>query len=269
MSNEKVNPYKYATGLLLRRLYWDICLESYRSRKRLKKIRNKFKGQSAVILCNGPSLLNTDFEMLRDSGLYTFGLNKINLLFDKVDFRPSTIVAVNPYVLEQNADYFSNTDIPLFLDSKAKHLGIKNSKSIFLHSSNIPSSFAKDCSVSINQGYTVTYVAMQLAFHMGFQRIALVGCDHNFADKGTPNKLIEAKDDDHNHFDPNYFSKGTKWQLPDLFQSEVHYTIAKNLYEENNREIYDCTNDGKLQLFTKMPFSEFLIPNKVQRYEAN
>jgi len=68
-------------------------------------------------MCNGPSLNEVDFDMLDESGVFTFGLNKINLLFNRTSLRPSVIVAVNPFVIEQNSEFYNKTDTPLFLDS--------------------------------------------------------------------------------------------------------------------------------------------------------
>src|SRR3546814_9082775 len=70
-------------------------------------------------MCNGPSLLETDFDLLHRSGVFTLGLNKVNLLFDRTSLRPSAIVAVNPYVIEQNAAFYNDTEIPLYLDRNA------------------------------------------------------------------------------------------------------------------------------------------------------
>jgi hypothetical protein len=194
-----------------------------------------------------------------DGACYTFGLNKINLLFDKTSFRPSSITAVNPLVIDQNKDFYNATKIPLFLDSYAFSSGLvkpANSR-IYLHSS-AAKSFAKDCSISVNQGYTVTYVAMQLAFHMGFSEVALVGCDHSFSSTGAANKLMKAEGADSNHFDPSYFSGGVNWNLPDLFESEVYYGRAKKIFEAHDRKIYNCTEGGNLEIFPRLNIREFL-----------
>ena len=254
-----LNPYRRAASLIWNRLKWDINFRSFISRYRLKKMKGKYDGEKCVILCNGPSLLDVDFELLNNSGVYCFGLNKINLLFDKVNFTPDAIVSVNPFVIEQNKEFFNDTDIPMFLDSCAFQLGIKNKSTFnYLHSSNFRGEFAKDCSLSINQGHTVTFVAMQLAFHLGFKEVALVGCDHNFVSKGPANKTVVSGETDPNHFDPNYFSGGVKWQLPDLFQSEVAYQEAKIQFEESGRVIKNCTSGGKLEIFDRMKLVEFL-----------
>lgn len=253
-----INPYLFAAGLVIKRLNWDLNLKSWVSRARLRKWKDKYKDQKAVIVCNGPSLLKSDLSLIEN--VFTFGLNKINLLFDKSTFRPSCIVAVNPYVLEQNAYFYNETEIPLFLDRCAYQKGISfRNNVILLHST--PSyikQFARDCSISIYSSGTVTYVAMQLAFHMGFKNVALIGCDHNFVTKGTANMTVEAGKTDSNHFAPNYFAGGVKWQLPDLFESEVGYMLAKNMYECYGRKIVNATEGGKLEIFDRVSLAEFI-----------
>ena len=258
-SRATVNPYLSGMGMILRRLRWDLRYQSLVSRRRLRRIRDSHPGGKAVILCNGPSLMNVDFGELGSSGVYCFGLNKINLLFDRVSFRPASIVAVNPYVIEQNADFFNATDIDLFLDSKALTRGLVRPGPgiVFLHETS-HRVFARDVSVSIFQGATVTVVALQLAFHMGFNRVALVGADHNFAAQGSANKVVTSGERDASHFDPNYFAGGVKWQLPDLFESEVWYGRARQVYEAFDRQIVNCTEGGKLEVFERQSLERFL-----------
>lgn len=254
-----LNPYRRAAWLILKRLEWDVNPQSWVSRKRIKALKNTHGNNKCVILCNGPSLLKVDFEKLQASNVFTFGLNKINLLFDKEDFRPSVIVAVNPFVIEQNREFYNKTTIPLYLDSVALSKGVKARSNVhYMHSSDFRGQFASDCSISINLGYTVTFVAMQLAYHMGFNQVALVGCDHNFATKGPANKTVVSGETDPNHFDQKYFADGVEWQLPDLFQSEVAYYEAKKTFEEAGRSIVNCTEEGKLELFKRMDLDNFL-----------
>ena len=254
-----INPYRIGLSIIYKRLLWDLNPQSWVSRKKIQSIKDIHKGEKCLILCNGPSLLKTNFELLKKSNAFSIGLNKVNLLFDKSDFRPDYIVAVNKFVIEQNLPFFKNSKIPLFLDSYASKVGISNRENVhFLHSSNQKGEFAHDCSMSINQGFTVTYVAIQLAYHMGFSEVSLVGCDHNFTVKGCPNQIVTSSSQDPNHFDPNYFSGGVKWQLPDLLESEASYIKAKREFEQAGRKIYNSTIGGKLEIFTRKPLEEFL-----------
>ena len=93
---------------------------------------------------------------------------------------------------------------------------------------------------------------------MDYDKVALVGCDHYFKDKGPPNKLVTAKDSDLNHFDKNYFSNNNQWQLPDLLGSEYHYQIAYEAFKNSKKQIFNCTQGGKLEIFNRISIREFL-----------
>ena len=250
-----INPYRHAANLVWNRLCWDLDWRSWISRYRLKQWKNLHAGRKAVIVCNGPSLLKTDWSELKH--VFTFGLNKINLLFEKTDWRPSCVVTINGFVLEQNADFYNQTDLPLFLHARAKQLVQFRPNVVFLHSSD-QLKLARDCSISINEGQTVTVAALQLAFHMGFSSVALVGCDHNFAHTGPANATVQSGSRDESHFDARYFSGGMKWQLPDLVASEYYYHLAGDIFRVHGRSITNCTVGGLLELYPRMELSEWL-----------
>lgn len=249
------NPYRHALSTSLERLRWDLLPQSWSSRKKLKGLKDKYKGRNAVILCNGPSLNKVDFSLL--DNVFTIGLNKINLLFDRTNFRPSCIAAVNALVIEQNYQFYNTTSIPLFLDSNAIQF-VKNRSNVhYLHQCH-QQKFARDISVSLWQGYTVTFIALQIAYHLGFEEVALVGCDHYFNATGAPNQMAISKATDDSHFDPRYFSNGMKWQLPDISGSEYGYNLALQVYRASNRRIFNSTDGGSLEIFPRMPLSEFV-----------
>jgi hypothetical protein len=105
------------------------------------------------------------------------------------------------------------------------------------------------------EGATVTNVALQLAFYMGFEQVILIGVDHNFESKGDANKTVVSDGDDPNHFDPRYFGKGFRWQLPDLETSEIGYEMARKAYEKAGRQVLDATVGGKLTIFPKVDYT--------------
>lgn len=258
-----INPYRFAVAQAIQRLKWDVRYASWVSRSRMRAWKERYKDEKCVILCNGPSLLKVDFDRLSKSGVFTFGLNKINLLFAKTEFRPSCIVAVNPLVIEQNAAFYNSASTPLFINSKLLGTVKLRQNVTFFHQSPMRK-FARDCSFSIAGGSTVTFVAMQIAFHLGFRRVALVGCDHTFAAKGPPNMAVVSGDRDESHFDPNYFAGGVKWQLPDLAGSEYSYSLAGRVFDAFGGEIVNCTEGGRLEIFKRSSLSEFLESNSKQ-----
>jgi hypothetical protein len=251
-----LNPYRIGLSILVRRLLWDLSPTLWGQRRRIEALRNKYRGKRAVILCNGPSLNDIDLSSI--GNIFTFGLNKINLLFQKTDFRPSCIVAVNPFVINQNSEFFTSTDIPLFLDRYASKYGIAKRKDVYLLDSCDFPYFARDCSMSVFQGFTVTYIALQLAYHMGFDRVALVGCDHDYPNEGIPNAVTYNESEDKAHFCRDYFSTEEPWQLPDLRASEHYYDMARRCYEFDGRSVVNASTKTRLAIFPRQTLSEFI-----------
>jgi len=249
--------------LTAHRLRYDLDFKFWPGRQRIKQLHNNHTGK-CVILCNGPSLNSVNFDLLKESKVFTIGLNKINLMFDRTDFRPDMICAVNPFVLEQNMEFFLDTNIPLFLDYLAvKRSGhvreiVKRPNIHVLYSADVLGQFSTNLPGSICQGYTVTYVALQVAFYLGFTEIALVGCDHSFSSKGLANSTITQQTTENNHFVLNYFPPGSQWHLPDLSGSEFHYSIARDVFQANDRVIYNASDGGKLEVFQRVTLEDFL-----------
>lgn len=232
-------------------LYWFLV-----HAPKIDRFKNIHKGQDCFIIGNGPSLNKMDLTLLKD--YYTFGLNKIFLLFDKIDLNLSYHVAVNPYVIKQSKTEIESLTCPSFLSyMAAKKLITPKPHIHFLATGPSNPSFKEDSTNILSEGWTVTFVALQLAFYLGFRRVFLIGVDHNFKVSGRPNEAQELSKNDVNHFDPNYF-KGHEWQLPDLQGSEISYHLAQFYFERAGRAIYDATVDGKLNVFQKISFKEAL-----------
>lgn len=222
------------------------------SRRRINAYKDAFVGERCFILGNGPSLRKTDLSLLAKE--YTFGLNRVYLLFDEIGFSTSFYVSVNRLVIAQSNVDIKALPIPKFIGWNSRDYVSSDNYVMYVRSLQQPG-FYCDVTQGIWEGATVTYVAMQLAYFMGFSRVILIGVDHSFATKGNPHQEVVSKGEDPNHFHPEYFGKGFRWNLPDLETSEQAYFIAKESYESDGREIIDATIGGKLQIFPKVDYS--------------
>jgi hypothetical protein len=219
--------------------------------KRMLALKDKHKGQRCFIIGNGPSLKNTDLTLLKNE--ITFGLNRIYMLFSEIGFDTTYFVAINRLVIEQCAHDIENLACPKFISWHTRDLIKFTDDMMFLLS--IPEmTFHTDITRGVCEGATVTYVAMQVAYYLGFDKIILVGVDHSFTTKGKPHVAVISQGNDPDHFDSQYFGKGFRWQLPDLETSEQAYRMAKFHFEEAGREIVDATIGGKLQVFPKVDY---------------
>ena len=220
---------------------------------RLAELKDINKGQRAFIIGNGPSLKQTDLSKLK--GEFTFGLNRIYLMFPELGFSTTYFVSVNDLVIEQCVKDISALSMPKFLSWRShRFFPTGTLPATFLYTTYDNPAFARDVRHRVWESATVTYVALQLAFHMGFEQVVLVGVDHNGSVPGKANTTIVSQGDDPNHFNPEYFGKGFRWQLPDFEMSEIGYRLARQAYEANGRQVLDATIGGKLTVFPKVDY---------------
>jgi len=227
--------------------------ESMRCLAALKDIH---RGERCFIIGNGPSLRQTDLTRLRAET--TFGMNRIYILFPELGFTTTYFLSINDLVIEQSASEILALPMPKFLTWRSRRFfpsNLQPSSLNFLYTTYTGPTFACNAAGRLWEGATVTYVALQLAFHIGFSQVVLIGVDHSFISKGEANKTVTSQGDDPNHFAPDYFGKGFRWQLPDLNTSERAYRMAKAAYEADGRQVLDATVGGRLTVFSKVDYN--------------
>jgi hypothetical protein len=198
---------------------------------------------SCIIICNGKSLNNVPREFLK---LFpTFGTNRIYMLDG--GFTPTYYVCVNENVLSQYQDDIEKLEC-------IKFLPMKWCKTDYDHAISFTDEhiFSRDCDEKpVWQGHTVTYVCLQLAYRMRFRTVFLVGLDHSYEFQGKPDQVLISEGKDQNHFDPDYFADGAKWQAPNLEMSEKAYQMAEDVFRSENKRIINLTPGSKLDVFEK------------------
>jgi len=219
----------------------------------LRPMRDQYQGKRCFVIGNGPSLRDTDMRKLRNE--YTFGLNRIYMMFPELGFETSFYVSINDLVVEQCAADIMQLKMPKFIAWHAREWLRPVENLFLLYTTYTGPRFTRDITRRIWEGATVTNVAMQVAYYLGFSEVILIGVDHSFATKGKPNTTVVSEGDDPNHFNPAYFGKGFRWQLPDLDTSEVGYAMARNAFEADGRRVLDATIGGKLTIFPKVDYN--------------
>lgn len=234
-------------------LWSDIFSNARENKNRLNEYKNIHQGKRCFVIGNGPSLGKMDLNKINNE--VTFGANRIYILSDEFPFIPTYYVAINDLIINQYRTDINKLSIPKFLNWKYRRY-IRSTSSLFLKIKfNIVDIFSKDLLKPISSGGTVTFVSLQIAFWMGFSEVILIGVDHDFKTKGTPNLTEKRKQEkDEDHFNPEYFPKGSKWQLPDLKRSELSYKLALDAFTEDGRMIKDATIDGKCPIFPKVEY---------------
>ena len=205
-----------------------------------------------MLVANGPSLNRMDLAFLRHETV--IGLNKIHLGIRRFRFYPRYLVAVNLLVIEQAATDIQRLNCVKFVSDRARHLLPENALTHHIKTRDLTCRFCQDITQGVHEGYTVTYAALQIAFYMGFEQVIIIGMDHRFRYEGPPNEERILEGPDENHFSPDYFGGGQRWQNPDLKRSEESYRLAKDAYEADGRRIIDATVDGACTVFEKRDY---------------
>ena len=220
--------------------------------QKLLDLRGRLESDKFLIVGNGPSLNKTPLDLF--TGIPSIGMNKIDLIFNRVRWRPSCIVVENDLVVKQHWKYLVESDIPTLISWKARHAIPRRNRGHFIFFLNRRGhEFSNDQRKGFGTSGTVTYSALQLAYFFGAELSVLVGVDHSFSniEKSKPLDYEKRRGLDTNHFDPNYFQENSFWGVPDLDLSEKGYKIARQAYEMADRRIIDATVGGNLTIFEK------------------
>jgi hypothetical protein len=175
-------------------------------------------GDRVFLIANGPSLLQTDLSLLKNET--TIAMNRISLIYEKhPEWRPtyylfSSTNVCNPVWgpawIESVCESMSCEDTSCFVARTFKDWidpwGDFPSVHWFDSMSEIKpnpdgsiaeSCFSRDIVQRIDKSGTSMNLALQIAYHMGFKEIVIVGADLSWTgDRGSKN--------DPNHFDASY-----------------------------------------------------------------
>ncbi len=222
--------------------------------KSIKRFYNIHKDEKLILICNGPSLNKINFDIFENQII--MGLNKIFLGFHKFNLYPKYYLATNKKVIQSSIKEIDDLNCIKFTPTHSKDI-LKNGPLNYFLNISTKENFFLDITKGVNEGYTVTYVGLQLAYFMGFSKVVLIGLDHKYSFKGEPNQESYMKGNDPNHFDPSYF-KNQSWDNPDLENSEKYFKIANEIFKKDNREIIDSTVNGDCNVFPKMELEEVI-----------
>ena len=241
---------------------WNFSSLGKENRLALERYQNRHRGERCFLMANGPSLGTMDLRPLRKE--VTFGLNRIYLIFDKLGFTPTYYGASNELIIEQFQHDIRGLRMQKFLGWHRRHLfqddvGQPPPNTCYLRDRlALSDEFSPDVTNGITSGGTVTYHMLQLAYFMGFREVVLIGLDHSFKENGRPSRVEIRTGQDENHFHPDYWPKGSRWQLPDLHRAEIAYANARQAFEADGRRIVDATAGGKCAVFPKVDFHDIL-----------
>mgnify|MGYP003647863858 CR=1 FL=1 len=240
-----------------------------------QKYKDRHKGERVFLVANGPSLADTDLNLLKDEN--TIAMNRISLIYDK-----------NP-VWKPTYYLFSSTNVrhpvwgPAWTDSVRKAAEEPKTISFIARifkptidpnnnypqinwfdsmSENKPtqsgdileSCFSTDIVKRIDKSATTMNLALQLSYHMGFNEIIVVGADLGWsADRGSTN--------DPNHFDNSYradISPEKVYKINHQMRNVHSLAYKKFLDHDPDTKFYNASLNTLLDVYPIISYEEYI-----------
>lgn len=229
----------------------------------LKSIKDKYKGQRCFVIGNGPSLTKEDLDKL--SCEITFASNRIYKIFSETDWRPTYYMMFDEGVAASDGviDGVNSFECEMkFFRQQGYYVCRKvKSPSCFIHSwwsrkSLDNPQFSEDLSKGIYAIATVTYTMIELARHMGFSEIYLIGVDHKYANERKKDGTIVKNEGVKTYFG-NHGKKASQ-SIAASWEMEIAYNYAEKYSRENGFRIYNATRGGYLEAFERVDLDEVL-----------
>jgi len=204
------------------------------------QLYNYHQGKTILVVCNGPSLKNVPLDFLKDYP--TFGFNNIFLLDG---FTPTYYAATSHLVILQSMEQIKTIDATKFIK---QDYGFTENYEFYTVPH--PNMFSLDPQLGLYEGHSVTHVALQIIYYMGYSTVLIVGLDHRFVGVEKPDEEQKWEGDDPNHFSPEYF-RNLLWYTPNLEESAKSFAKANEIYEKSGRRIVNLTPGTALDVFEK------------------
>lgn len=222
----------------------------------LAELAGKYKDKKrCFIIGNGPSLTPEDLDVLAEHNEFCFGVNMIHKIYNKTKWRPNYVCICDDLTISQTLDkILENNSCTVFLSDGVRlyFAPFQYENSILFHITyNRDNCFrvlrfrTELSDGNIPTGWTISYIAMQLAVYMGFDEIYLLGMDNSNLAK---------------HFNDDYASETP---LKHDVSEELNITVFKNAFKrakaasvEYGFKIYNATRGGYLEEVERVNFDE-------------
>lgn len=236
----------------------DNSLFIYVPSQRLKDLKGRHKGKRLFVVGNGPSLNDIDLDLIADD--YSIAMNRISLIYGRTRWRPSFYLFCSDNVhnpewgaaWRESVNHAINQDRTQsfvwerYGDVVESDKNVRWLKSMTEMEIGTDGTFSTNADQAISKSGTSINAAYQLAYHMGFSQVFLIGADLSWTTGGHDGQ-------DQNHFDPNYRAK-----IPDgdreRRRMRLTHKIAKAFFDEAGIQVFNASARTFLDVFPLVDF---------------
>jgi hypothetical protein len=228
-------------------------------------LKDRHKGKRCFIICNGPSINKQDLKLLKNE--ISFSVSNGYLHKDYNIYKPSYHVLPTVY-----SKYFDeNTQLKWFkeMDQATRHQKVflsYDNKDLITKQSLFSDRvfflrFRKDLKKGLHDGIdltkdlpvirTVPHICIFIAIYMGFNKIYLLGCDHDSILQGGKHIYFY---DEKESLIKQVLECSFETHLRNYVKLIDYYKIVKSYTERRGIKIYNATAGGLLDVFPRVKF---------------
>jgi hypothetical protein len=237
---------------------------------RLALWRDKQKDRRCFIIANGPSLKQTNIKKLKRE--LTMGCNGIYKAFAEWGFHTSYLVFEDIEQIELRRKDIYGVKGPNKLAAIYNAYAFPADKNtVFFNSprmrgqgyywGDLYPQFSTDFASIVHLGGSVTYIMLQLAYHLGCNPVYIVGLDHDYGELPNlfpPGKITITEENIELirglHFSDKYYQVGDQIGVPFVKEQEQAYRLAREMFEKDGRKVYNASAHSRLEVFERVDF---------------
>jgi len=222
------------------------------SRLFLEKVHNRFHAQRCFIIDDAAGVNEDDWSWIKNE--FTFCLDRSYGDFMRRRVLPSIYLCMDPHLLRDEAERIVGLPGPKFFSIDDFDRISNRGNCCFLASNGCSADqFFKDLTAGVPRGQAAVLVAMELAFHMGFQQVFIIGlkpflrCDLRLGSQEMKTAVVDGG-----------ISSQVDPPPPIRLEpaEDAFCRMAKIAFESDGRVLIDATRNGTAALFSKTSLSQ-------------
>ena len=257
----------------------------------LAGMKDMYKGQSCFIIGNGPSVRMEDLDRIADSGIVSFGANKILDIGNRTKWSPTFLGCYDfqfmrgPMATHTPLEFFhqiENSEVKYaFLSDGLKKYVPESDKIIFIKVPVLTAfqdwvyPFSEHADKFVCDLGTVTIFNIQIAYYLGFKTMYLYGIDNTYIkylnndgkfivrkDMGTSHAAGIKKnweDETSNKVARNAFEACWYGGYGDKRKNDKGYEACRDFAASHDFKILNATRGGVLEIFPRINFDDIKL----------
>lgn len=238
----------------------------FENQRKLKSLKDIYKGKAFFVVCNGPSLQPSDLTDISKAGFISIGMNHIARIYDSTPWRVNVLIVTDntcyygkhtQLIRECQAQYkvFRRNQFLKSIGFKGEKLyvSIDGSRTLLDYPK-----FSEDLSRIVYAIGTTAYESIEWARYLGASNIYLIGCDMSYAVNANRDGSLYYNNSGKSHFYGNQEIDISKVVPIQTWEQKAAHKAADSYSRKHGFRIFNATRGGCLEEYERVNIDKLL-----------